>query len=100
MIEISEDVSLCLHPDQVAEIVTVARQTGPAYQRTTLSPVKGMLRRRPVAGPAQPFYRTVCPGCGAWAVGLYWSPVIGPKLINTKNEWPARATRSAEKELT
>jgi len=86
MIKISDDLGLCLHPDRITEIVAVARQTGPAYQRTTRSPVKGMLRRRPAAGPAQPFHRATCPDCGSWGASLYWPPVIGPTLVNIREK--------------
>lgn len=85
MIKISEDMRLCLHPAQRIEVVTIAPQAGPAYQKTSRSPVKGMLRRRtrPVA---LPFYRAVCPECGAVAVSLYWPPSLAPMMISKEKE--------------
>jgi hypothetical protein len=70
---------ICLHPEEFLRN-EVVRPTGPAYVRTSASPVRGMLRRRARQASA-PYHRTVCARCGAWAVGLYWQPTLTPSVV-------------------
>lgn len=71
---IGDGTTLCLHTGKVIHERVRPRAR---YVRTSVAPVKGMIRRTS-AGP--PYHRAVCSDCGAYAVGLYWPPTLMPTL--------------------
>lgn len=84
-------MKICYHPD-----AATVRRSAPAsvrYERTTASPVRGMIRR--VATPSYDFLERVCPDCRARVVVIIHDPAmnvrmeLGPSLLWSAADWGA-----------